>query len=224
MLLVAEGLTKSYPQADGQLDVLRGICLTVSDGDFVSVTGESGVGKTTLLQILGLLDKPSGGTLRIDNTDPLKLPEQELADYRNRKIGFVFQFHHLLPEFTVRENIALPILISCRDKYDALREADELLRRFSLKDKGGSYPHELSGGERQRVAVLRAIANKPQLLIADEPTGNLDEKNARLFEELLLALNKQGQTIILATHNLQFALQADRRFLLSSGLLRELKG
>ena len=224
MLVIAKEITKNYPQANGQLAVLKGVNLTVENGEFVSVVGESGAGKTTLLQIIGLLDKPSSGTLLIDETAPLKLPEQKLSNYRNRKIGFIFQLHHLLPEFTVAENIALPVLMATNNRKKALGQACELLKRFSLEEKEGHYPHELSGGERQRIAVLRAIANKPQLLIADEPTGNLDEDNARRFEELLVNLNKEGQTIILATHNLQFAKRAKRKFLLAGGIIKEIEG
>ncbi len=224
MVLMAENLTKSYPQARGELKVLKGINLIVEDKDFIAIVGESGVGKTTLLQILGLLDKPTSGRLLLDSVDPLALPEQELAEYRNQRIGFVFQFHHLMPEFTVEENIALPMLMSKRTKGEAISEARYLLERFSLEDKSESYPHQLSGGERQRVAVLRAIANKPQLLIADEPTGNLDERNSRLFEELLVAINNDGQTVILATHNIEFAKRGKRNFILSGGTLREMEG
>lgn len=225
MLIKATEIYKGFSEPGGYLEVLKGITLSIEPADFVAIVGPSGAGKSTFLHILGLLDKPTKGELTINGIDPFKLYEKDLALYRNKMIGFVFQFHHLLAEFTAEENVALPMMIAGYRKTEALSKAGETLSRLGLDGRAKAYISELSGGELQRVAVARALVMDPPILIADEPTGDLDENNSKLLEEIFVKLNKESsQTIILATHNLNFALRAKRIFQLVGGKLVQLRG
>lgn len=225
MLIEATEIYKGFSEPGGYLEVLKGITLSIEPADFVAIVGPSGAGKSTFLHILGLLDKPTKGELTINGIDPFKLYEKDLALYRNKMIGFVFQFHHLLAEFTAEENVALPMMIAGYRKTEALSKAGETLSRLGLDGRAKAYISELSGGELQRVAVARALVMDPPILIADEPTGDLDENNSKLLEEIFVKLNNESsQTIILATHNLNFALRAKRIFQLVGGKLVQLRG
>ena len=195
----------------GSLEVLRGVTLQVKKGEIVSIVGKSGAGKTTLLQIIGTLDKPSSGQVRIDGTDVFALSERELAEFRNRHIGFIFQFHQLLPEFTALENVMMPALIA-REKNSVARErAERLLTELGLRERLQHKPNALSGGEKQRVAAARALMMSPSVILADEPTGSLDEANKQELNNLLLHLRQEyGQTIIIVTHDQELARISDR--------------
>lgn len=195
----------------GSLEVLRGVTLQVKKGEIVSIVGKSGAGKTTLLQIIGTLDKPSSGQVRIDGTDVFALSERELAEFRNRHIGFIFQFHQLLPEFTALENVMMPALIA-REKNSVARErAERLLTELGLRERLQHKPNALSGGEKQRVAAARALMMSPSVILADEPTGSLDEANKQELNNLLLHLRQEyGQTIIIVTHDKELARISDR--------------
>jgi len=190
--------------------VLKGVTLEAPKGKIISIVGASGAGKSTLLQILGTLSLPDGGTLQIDNSNPLSMSEKELARFRNKHIGFVFQFHHLLPEFTALENVCLPAFIAQTAKKDAEKRASELLTFLGLKDRLTHKPNELSGGEKQRVAVARALINKPSVIFADEPTGNLDSQNQQEMHDLFFSLRDEyKQTLIIVTHDRNFAKMSD---------------
>ena len=200
------------------LKVLKGVDLNIEKGEFVSIVGASGAGKTTLLQLLGRLDNMQAGSLIINNKEVNKLQQKELAKFRNKEIGFVFQFHNLLNEFTALENICLPAYINGTKKKKAEQKGIELLELLGLKDKSENKPDELSGGEQQRVAVARALINSPSILLADEPSGNLDSKNADELHQLFLKLNKeQGQTIVVITHNDVLADISDRKLEMKDG-------
>ena len=200
------------------LKVLKGVDLNIEKGEFVSIVGASGAGKTTLLQLLGTLDNMQAGSLIINNKEVNKLNQKELAKFRNKEIGFVFQFHNLLNEFTALENIFLPAYINGTNKKKAEQKGMELLELLGLKDRSEHKPDELSGGEQQRVAVARALINSPSILLADEPSGNLDSKNADELHQLFLKLNKeQGQTIVVITHNDVLADLADRKLEMKDG-------
>jgi lipoprotein-releasing system ATP-binding protein len=199
---------------------LKGVTLDVPKGKIVSIVGTSGAGKTTLLQILGTLSTPDGGSLSINNIDPLKLNEKELALFRNKHIGFVFQFHHLLPEFTALENVCLPAFIAQTPKKDAEKRATELLTFLGLSDRLTHKPNELSGGEKQRVAVARALINNPSVIFADEPTGNLDSHNQQELHDLFFSLRDHyGQTLIIVTHDREFARMSDIIFEIKDGMI-----
>ncbi len=201
------GVTKRY----GALEVLKGIDLTVSRGEVVSIVGESGAGKSTLLQIMGTLDLADTGKVWIADTDISALNDKALSTFRNEKIGFIFQFHHLLPEFNALENVCLPALIRGDSQKDAERRGLELLTFLGLKARASHQPNELSGGEQQRVAFARALVNQPAIVFADEPTGNLDSKNADDLHQLVFRLREEfGQTFVIVTHNREFAQMADR--------------
>jgi len=190
--------------------VLKGVTLEAPKGKIISIVGASGAGKSTLLQILGTLSLPDGGTLQIENSNPLSMSEKELARFRNKHIGFVFQFHHLLPEFTALENVCLPAFIAQTAKKDAEKRASELLTFLGLKDRLTHKPNELSGGEKQRVAVARALINKPSVIFADEPTGNLDSQNQQEMHDLFFSLRDEyKQTLIIVTHDRNFAKMSD---------------
>jgi len=205
-LIKAANITKSF----GPLQVLKGVTLEAPKGKIISIVGASGAGKSTLLQILGTLSLPDGGTLQIDNSNPLNMSEKELARFRNKHIGFVFQFHHLLPEFTALENVCLPAFIAQTAKKDAEKRASELLTFLGLKDRLTHKPNELSGGEKQRVAVARALINKPSVIFADEPTGNLDSQNQQEMHDLFFSLRDEyKQTLIIVTHDRNFAKMSD---------------
>ena len=215
-MIEAKGIKKAY----GRLQVLRGVDLTVAQGEMVSIIGSSGAGKTTLLQILGTLDAPDHGSVAYEGVDLFSKKESELAAFRNQQIGFVFQFHHLLPEFNALENIFLPGLIAGGSKAALEERARELLEYFKIGDRADHLAGELSGGEQQRVAVARALMNRPQLLLADEPSGNLDSKNASEMHQLFKDLQRDlGQTIVLITHNQDLADLADRALRMQDGLL-----
>ena len=214
-MIEAKDIFKSY----GDLEVLKGVNLKVDSGETVSIVGASGAGKTTLLQIIGTLDKADNGQLSINNTDLNTLNDKTLSQFRNESIGFVFQFHNLLSEFTALENICLPAFIKGSNRSDAEKQAQELLSILNLKDRAHHKPNALSGGEQQRVAVARALINKPSVLLADEPSGNLDSKNADELHQLLLNLNKEmGQSCVIVTHNTTFADMADRKLTMVDGL------
>jgi lipoprotein-releasing system ATP-binding protein len=192
--------------AYGNLEVLKGVDLHIKKGEFVSITGASGAGKTTLLQLLGTLDDVQTGSLTINNKEVNTLNQKELANFRNKEIGFVFQFHNLLVEFTALENVCLPAFIAGTDKKQAEEKGMELLALLGLTDRANHKPDELSGGEQQRVAVARALINSPSIILADEPSGNLDSKNAEELHNLFLKLNKElGQTFVIITHNKELA-------------------
>ena len=201
-MITANNITKSF----GQFTALRGVNLSIEKGEFVSIIGASGAGKTTLLQILGTLDKPDMGEVTINGTNVFALSDDEQAAFRNKHIGFVFQFHQLLPEFTALENIMIPALIAKREKAEAEREAKELLAFMNLSERADHKPNELSGGEKQRVAVARALINKPGVLLADEPTGSLDSKNKQDIHRLFCQLQQEmGQTLVVVTHDMEMA-------------------
>ena len=193
------------------LEVLKGVNLEVQNGEIVAIIGKSGAGKTTLLQIIGTLDRPTKGKVLIDGTDVFAMKDSELAAFRNRHIGFIFQFHQLLPEFTALENVCIPAMIAREKETDYKPRAEKLLRELGLAERMHHKPNELSGGEKQRVAAARALMMHPTIILADEPTGSLDTQNKKELSELLLQLRKQyGQTILLVTHDKELAGMADR--------------
>lgn len=206
-MIEIRNITKSYDS----LQVLKGINLDIVPGEIVSIVGPSGAGKTTLLQIIGSLDRPNSGTVKYDNTDIFTLKDAQLARFRNQNIGFVFQFHQLLPEFTLLENVAMPALIGGVKRSDAYDRARELINYLGLKDRENHRPAELSGGERQRAAVARALINKPQVVLADEPSGSLDSKNRQELHKLFFDLRRDmGQTFVIVTHDESLATDCDR--------------
>lgn len=214
-IIEAKGIQKSF----GALNVLKGIDFTAEKSEVVAIMGASGAGKSTLLQILGTLSTPDEGSLNIDGTDVLHLGSKELSAFRNRRIGFVFQFHHLLPEFTAMENVMIPAFIAHRSDKDARENAARLLEDIGLKDRMDHKPSELSGGEQQRVAIARAIINNPAILYADEPTGNLDTKTKADIHQLFFDLrDKYGQTIVIVTHDPSLAQMCDRTLYMRDGL------
>ena len=213
-MLQATGIEKNY----GELHILKGVDLQISAGEIISIVGSSGAGKTTLLQILGTLDTPTKGKLLIEGKNPFELNEKELAHFRNQRLGFVFQFHQLLPEFTAQENIAIPAMIGGKNQTDALKAALHLLDRFGLAKRAQHKPEALSGGEQQRIAVARALINDPALVFADEPSGNLDTENANALHELFFQLREEmKQSFVIVTHNAEFAQMADRSLQMKDG-------
>jgi lipoprotein-releasing system ATP-binding protein len=206
--------------AYGTLEVLKGVDLHIKKGEFVSIAGASGAGKTTLLQLLGTLDDIQAGSLIINNKEVNKLSQKELSKFRNKEIGFVFQFHNLLVEFTALENVCLPAYIAGKSKKEAEAKATEILTMLGIQERLSHKPNELSGGEQQRVAVARALINSPAIILADEPSGNLDSKNAKNLHNLLLKLNQEtGQTIVIVTHNNELANMANRKLEIVDGKL-----
>lgn len=215
-MIDVKGITKSF----GKLQVLKGIDLHIDKGEVVSIVGPSGAGKTTLLQIIGTLDKPDDGTVVVDGVDVGGLSTKKLADFRNQHIGFVFQFHQLLPEFTALENIMIPAFIAGKSRQEARKRAEELLDFMGLSERAGHKPNELSGGEKQRVAVARALVNNPAVVLADEPSGSLDSKNKSELHQLFFDLrDKFGQTFVIVTHDESLAKLTDRTIHMKDGLL-----
>jgi len=214
-MIEAHGIRKSF----GNLQVLKGLDFCAKRSEVVSIMGASGAGKSTLLQILGTLSRPDSGTLTIDGTDVLKLSSNSLSEFRNRKIGFVFQFHHLLPEFTSLENVMIPALIAERPEKEARKAAEALLEDLGLAERMSHKPSELSGGEQQRVAIARALVNNPSVLFADEPSGNLDSRTKDELHKLFFSLrDRYGQTIIIVTHDPDLAAMCDRSLFMQDGL------
>ncbi len=215
-MIESKGITKSY----GDLQVLKGVNFTIKKGEIVSVVGASGAGKTTLLQILGTLDRADGGDIVFENKSTSALSKKDLAQFRNQNIGFVFQFHHLLPEFTAFENVCLPGYIGKRNKKEVEKRAKELLIQLGLENRIEHKPNELSGGEQQRVSVARALINDPALILADEPSGNLDSKTAKELHQLFFDLrDKFQQTFVIVTHNEDLAKMADRTLVMKDGMI-----
>ncbi|WP_428658282.1 ABC transporter ATP-binding protein [Runella sp.] len=214
-MLKARQIVRKY----GNLSVLKGIDLEINKGELVTIVGASGAGKSTLLHILGTLDRPDAGQVFINDTDVFALKEKELAAFRNRTIGFVFQFHHLLPEFTALENVCMPAFIDAKkEETEVKKRGVELLEMLGLKDRLGNLPSQLSGGEQQRVAVARALVNNPAIIFADEPSGNLDSRNAEDLHQLFFRLrNELGQTFVIVTHNEHLANLADRKLEMIDG-------
>jgi lipoprotein-releasing system ATP-binding protein len=218
--IVLEGIDihKSFQTGVETLHVLKGVDIRIKRGEMVSVVGASGVGKSTLLHILGALDRPTKGKVRLDSTDVFALNDKRLAHFRNKTVGFVFQFHHLLPEFSALENVMMPRLIAGEETGTIRRKAEEYLSEVGLADRVHHKPGELSGGEQQRVAVARALVNEPQMVIADEPSGNLDKATGEELHNLMCQLNqKKGQTFVIATHNQLLAQRAHRVIRLVDG-------
>ena len=214
-------VTKSIKKKFGEVDVLKGVDMTIGRGELVAIVGPSGAGKTTLMQIVGSLMKCDSGSVAIDGVDIGELSSSKLAKFRNNKIGFVFQFHHLLPEFTALENVILPALIASEDKATATHRAKELLDRVGLGGRFEHKPSQLSGGEQQRVAIARALINSPAIILADEPSGNLDTHNRDELHRLFLDLKQQyNQTILMVTHDVQLAQMADRQIELIDGMVK----
>ncbi len=213
-MIRAINIHKNY----GSLHVLKGIDLEIKQAEVVAIVGASGAGKTTLLQLLGTLDKPSDGKIHINETEVASLSDKKLSAFRNKNIGFVFQFHHLLPEFTAIENVCLPALIAGTSKSDAHKKASELLSLLGVSPRAEHKPGELSGGEQQRVAVARALINSPAVILADEPSGNLDTHNAQELHKLFFDLRQQlNQTFVIVTHNNELANMSDRKIIMQDG-------
>lgn len=211
---------KNVSKSFGDLNVLQSVNLTVQQGEIVSIVGKSGAGKTTLLQIIGTLDRPTSGTVLIDGEDLFQLSDKQLAQFRNRHIGFIFQFHQLLPEFTALENVMMPGLIAGEDKNEVKARAEQLLTALGLKERMTHKPAQLSGGEKQRVAAARAMMMKPSIILADEPSGSLDESNKKELHQLLLRMREEfGQTILIVTHDKELAQISDRVVELKDGKL-----
>ncbi|MDP1678477.1 MAG: ABC transporter ATP-binding protein [Bacteroidota bacterium] len=209
-----------YTGISNQLNVLKGISLSINSGEIISVVGQSGAGKSTLVHILGLLDRPSKGEIIFDDKDVTNLSDEQISKIRNLNIGFVFQFHHLLPEFTALENVMMPALIAGKNGKEEMSKAKSLLNEVGLSHRENHRPNELSGGEQQRVAVARSLMNSPKIIFADEPSGNLDAENAEKLHDLLFNLRtKYNQTFVIVTHNKDLANRSDRIITLSNGII-----
>ncbi|UCH15698.1 MAG: ABC transporter ATP-binding protein [Bacteroidales bacterium] len=217
-MIEVKNITKSF----GALQVLKGINLTIEKGEIVAIMGASGAGKTTLLQIIGTLLKPDSGLIKLNNTDVINLRDKYLAKFRNQHIGFVFQFHHLLPEFTALENVCIPAFVGKTPRNLAESKAEEILKFLNLEDRLEHKPNELSGGEQQRVAVARALINNPDVILADEPSGNLDTKNKKELHNLFFSLrDKYDQTIVIVTHDKELANMSDRMLNMHDGKITD---
>jgi lipoprotein-releasing system ATP-binding protein len=223
-VVAASGIVKSYLQGPSPVHVLRGLDLEVGVAERIAIVGLSGSGKSTLLHVLGGLDKPDQGSIKINGKDIFSLTEKQRGELRNRNLGFVYQFHHLLPEFTAQENVAMPLLIAGMPSIEARSSADEILEKVGLLERIKHKPAELSGGERQRVAIARALVTKPSCVLADEPTGNMDEETGEQINELMIQLSESmGTSFIVVTHNTSLAERMDRKIRLHNGVL-ELPG
>ncbi len=213
-MISAKNITKNY----GALQVLKGVDLEVKQGEIISIVGASGAGKSTLLHIIGTLDKPDNGEVTVDGVKVQYMSDKSLSTFRNQKIGFVFQFHHLLPEFTALENVCIPAYINRKSKAETEAKASGILEFLGLKDRLHHKPSELSGGEQQRVAIARALINDPAVILADEPSGNLDSNTAKELHEMFFTLReKYGQTFVIVTHNIELAEMADRKLTMTDG-------
>lgn len=224
LILQAKKINKSYFEGDEKkkLVVLNDLDFEIESGQIVSITGASGSGKSTLLHILGTLDRPNSGEILFQNQNIYNLSEKKIAEFRNRNIGFIFQFHHLLPEFTALENVAMPRLINGESYNESIEKAENLLSEMNLLERKKHYPNQLSGGEQQRVAVARALINNPDLILADEPTGNLDKANSNALWDILWKLNKKFSTsLLLVTHNKNLAKKAEKVYRLIDGKLKK---
>lgn len=220
-MLRVTNLEKNYQRAGGgTLRILKGVSFEIQKGDLAFLIGRSGAGKSTLLHLLGGLDRPNGGQIEFEGKKLAQLSERSLAEYRNQKVGFIFQFYHLLPELTVKENVELPALIGGNHRS---KRSEQLLKRVGLWNRKDHLPNELSGGEQQRVAIARALMNEPDLVLGDEPTGNLDEETAETIHQLIFELNREGQTFCVVTHEESFAQKGNRIFRLHDGLLEPIK-
>jgi lipoprotein-releasing system ATP-binding protein len=225
IVLEARQVQKSFQQGPVTLDVLRGINVAINAAERLAIVGASGSGKTTLLQILGGLDRPTQGQVLVGGNDIHSLSERERGELRNQSLGFVYQFHHLLPEFSALENVAMPLLVRRMSTREAKDRAREILTRVGLGQRLDHRPYQLSGGERQRAAVARALVTQPKLVLADEPTGNLDGKNAEQVFELMLELNRERRTsLVVVTHDLRIAARMERALEIDGGMLREVEG
>lgn len=221
-VLLAENIHREFKTANSVLPVLRGINLTLEKGETAAITGASGVGKSTLLHILGGLDRPTSGRVRISDLALEGKSETELARFRNKKVGFVFQFHYLLEDFSALENVMVPMFLAGADKRSARERAERILGRVGLIDRAAHRPHQLSGGEQQRVAVARALANDPEILLADEPSGNLDTATGNRLHDLMFELNEDRKTsLVIATHNRELASRCQREFRMADGKLTQ---
>ncbi len=223
-MISVDSVTKTFVSGEdrsARLVVLRGCTLEIHRGEIIAIVGASGAGKSTLLHIIGTLDRPTSGKILYEGVDVFRLGEEDLARFRNQKIGFVFQFHHLLPEFTALENVAMPALIQGRKLSDVRKDVLALLTEVGLEERAEYRPPKLSGGEQQRVAVARALMNSPRIILADEPSGNLDSENAHMLHRLIWTLSrKRGQTFVVVTHNEALARQADRVVRIADGILQ----
>ena len=221
-VLELTNLRRTFYQGGAAIEVLRGVSFSIAEGEVVALTGPSGAGKSTLLQLAGLLDQPDGGEIIIAGESCAAMSERQRTRARREKLGFVYQFHHLLPEFSARENVMLPQMIGGAGKRRARQHADDLLARLDMTQRKNHWPAQMSGGEQQRVAIARALANRPLLLLADEPTGNLDQENAKsVFDALMAAVRATGLAALIATHNLDLAARMDRHVALDNGILTE---
>ncbi len=219
IILSTKCITKAYQMEGSRLEVLKGVDLSINQGDAICIMGVSGAGKSTLLHVLGTLDMPSLGKIYYKGEDLTRKTDDQLAEFRNKKMGFVFQFHHLLPELNALENVSLPARVGGRSKVEAEQKAAALLDLLGLKKRAHHYPSELSGGERQRVAIARALVNDPEILFADEPSGNLDSENGRVIQDLFFQLQKDlGLTLIVVTHDQDFAARFPKLFKLKNGV------
>jgi lipoprotein-releasing system ATP-binding protein len=223
-ILLVKGLLKTYENGQQKIEVIKGIDLDIPEGAVIIIVGPSGVGKSTLLHLIGGLDKPNSGEVLIDGKDIFQLADKELAQFRNKNIGFVFQFHHLLPEFTALENVMIPGMMHAKNLEDIEKNARDLLTEVGLSERLTHKPSQLSGGEQQRVAVARALINRPKLVLADEPTGNLDKQNSQSLYRLILSLNeKLKQTFLIVTHNEMMAVNASMVIEMEDGRIRTIR-
>ncbi len=222
-IIKLESIEKDYSIGNTIVKALAGINLSIKKGEFIAIIGPSGSGKSTIMNMIGALDIPTKGRIFLDNKNIAHLTESELAQIRGRKIGFVFQNFNLIPTLTAKENVALPMLFQGKNKKERLKKSEEILEIVGLSERAEHLPNELSGGERQRVAIARALANNPELILADEPTGNLDSKTGKEIINLFLKLNKKGKTIILVTHNQEIASQAHKILKMKDGRIENAK-